>query len=579
MTRDRKQFTPIQEAYFQASQYLQRDDLPNALKAFKRVIEFGPEPAFRSAIYTMMGMVHTRARNQDAAVNAFLEAIKLNKNLAYAHLFLGTALMLSNRLEEAIGPINKALELDPSITHVNLYLGYVYRKLARWDKAIAAYEIEIETHAKSPEAYHELSQLLVKLGDENIEQRKSYYLRAIEILKKWTLVSPEEVETHDLIGYLYLRLGEQSPEAVEACERAVKIGPEDVRALFNLGTIYLGAERSEEAKAIFERLVHLGERVMREQLERIAPNANDTVQLSMGEAYQKLGVASLRMYLRDLANGSSETSLLSEAEESFKTALTYFPDDIHSLYNLGITHWMMRLRVAAIKGFYAVLEIDPDHEDAATNLRVVEEEQGKVRHWLGSKVWKRLESSTDQTPVYSEDLVDEIAEARAKIYENIDPLRASDAFASDDLLLALRPLMEFIPSAEVIADLSVRIVQRGWLTSAQGAQLAGTDLAAFLAHSYLVGVSLDELSHEVGPEHWEKLVVALKEVLELRPDDDRARTRLQELLKQRLDEKLQESGLLKEVRGPITDFSPYQNRSLMPVGGKALSEIVIETRR
>ena len=582
MTRDRKQFTPIQEAYYQASQYLERDDLPRALEAYKKVIELRPEPPFLSAIYTMMGMLHARARNQEAAVKAFREALELNKNLAYAHLFLGTAFMLSNRFEEAIGPIEKALELDPSLTHVNFYLGHVYGKLEQWDKAIAAYSAEIETHGQSSEAYHELSWLLVRLGDENEVERKSYYLRAIETLKKWTVVSPEEMETHDLIGYLYLKLGEQNPEAVEACERAVKMGPEDVRALFNLGTIYLGAERNEEAKAIFERLVRLGESVMREQLEGIAPNVSVTVRLSMGEAYQKLGVASLRMYLSYLASGSGDRSLLKEAERSFKTALTYFAEDTHSLYNLSITHWVMGYRVAAIKGFQAVLENDANNEDAANNLRLVEEELAKVRHWLGSKVWKRLENSTDQTPIYSGDLVDEIAEARAKIYENIDTLRESDAFASDDLLQALRPLIEYIPSAETVADLIVRIFRRGWLSSTQAAQLAGTDLAPFLAYSYLSGVSLEELANEVGDQD-EKyrvaLIEALKEVLELQPNDERARRQLQTLLQEQLDQKLRESGLLKEVRSPITDLTPYKNRTLMPVGSKPLSEIVVEDRR
>lgn len=580
MTRDRKQFTPIQEAYYQASQCLERDDLPSALKALKKVIELRPEPLFLSAIYTMMGMVYARARNQDSAVKAFREAIKLNKNLAFAHLFLGTALMLSNRFEEAIGPISEAFELDPSLPHVNLYLGYVYSKLEQWDKAIAAYNAEIKIHGQSSEAYHELSGLLVRLGDENVAERKGYYLSAIEALKKWTAVSPEEIETHDLIGYLYLKLGEQTPEAVEACERAVKIGPEDVRALFNLGTIYLGAERNEEAKAIFERLVQLGESVMREQLESIAPNANLTVRLSMGEAYQKLGVASLKIYQNQLVSQSSDRSLLIEAETSFKTALTYFPEDIHSLYNSGITHWMMGWRVAAIKDFRAVLEIDPNTEDAANNLRLIEEELGKVRHWLGSKVWRRLEAATDQSPL-SQDLVDEIAEARAKIYENIDTSHEADAFTSLDLLHALLPLREYIPSAEAIADLMVKLFLRGWLTSSQVAQLAGTDLAAFLAYLHLVGVSLKDIAEDGGmsQEHRDVSIQALKEVLESNPNDERARDQLQALLQERLDEKLQESGLLKEVKGPITDFTPYKDRTFMTVGNKPLSEIVIEGRR
>jgi tetratricopeptide (TPR) repeat protein len=478
MTRDRKQFTPIQEAYFQASQYLDRDDFPGALKALKRVIELRPEPPFLSAIYTMMGMVHARARNQDAAIKAFQEAIKLNKSLVYAHLFLGTALMLSNRLEEAIGPIKKALELDPSLTHVNFYLGHVYSCLGRWEEAIASYGAEIESHPKSPEAYQELARLFVRLGDENVAERERYYLNAIETFGKWTEITPEDASTHNFIGYLYMMIGRHDP-AIAAFERAIRIDSNHILALYNVGTAYLDTDRNLDAKEIFERLTQVGEGFIREQFARISPNVEATIPLSMGEAYQKLGAASLKIYQADPSKGRE---LLSDAETAFKASLRYIPADIHSLYNLGITHYMMSCRAAALKELGKVLEIEPNHEDAANNLHVIGEELTKIRHWLGSKVWKRLESATDQTPVYSEDLIDEIDQARKKIYENVDASHEDSAFTSDDLLHALRPLMEYIPSAESIADLTVRIFQRGWLVAKPPNSPAPTYRPSWLIH-------------------------------------------------------------------------------------------------
>jgi tetratricopeptide (TPR) repeat protein len=578
LTLDRKQFTPIQEANYQADQHIKRGDWPSAVKALNRMIELRPDPPLLSAVYIMLGMAHAQARNQDAAVVAFREAIRINENAEYAHLFLGTALMLSDRSEEAIDPIKKALELDSSLTHANFYLGHVYSSLGRWDEAIASYGAEIESHPKSPEAYQELARLFVRLGDENVAEREQYYLNAIETFRKWIEITPEDANTHNLIGYLCMMVGRPDP-AIAAFERAIRIDSNHILALYNVGTAYLDTDRNLDAKEIFERITQLGEDFIRAQLARLSPNVEATIPLSMCEAYQKLGAAALKIYQTDPSKGRE---LLSEAETAFKASLRYIPDDIHSLYNLGITHYMMSCRAAAIKELRQVLEIQPNHEDAANNLRVIEEELTKVRHWLGSKVWKRLESSTDQAPVFSEDLVDEIAHAREKIYENVAVSHERDAFTADDLLQALRPLMEYIPSAETIADLTVGIFRRGWLSSSQAACLAGTDLAAFLAYSYLVGVSLDELASEIGDqgrEYADALVDALKEVVELQPDDERASAQLQTLLQERLDQKLQESGLVKEVRGPITDFTPYKDRTLMPVGNKPLSEIVVEDRR
>lgn len=42
---------------------------------------------------------------------------------------------------------------------------------------------------------------------------------------------------------------------------------------------------------------------------------------------------------------------------------------------------------------------------------------------------------------------------------------------------------------------------------------------------------------------------------------------------------LLESGLIKEIKPPITDFTPYHNRQLIQSKGRPLSEILIEDRR
>jgi tetratricopeptide (TPR) repeat protein len=571
---------PIQEARYQASQYVKLRDWPRAIEALQRVIDLEPARLQRPEIYTILGRVHALARNLDAAIDAFRAAIKLNENAALAHLFLGTSLMTSKRFEEAVGPIQKARELDPGLTHVNFYLAYVYSELDLMDEAIAAYNAEIDTQSQSPEAYKELAKIYVKLGDEDPAEGERYYLKAIETYRKWTSVNPQDSETYNFVAHLYSQLRAVDRAAIEAYEKAA---PNNVIALFNLGTAYLATDHNEEAKAVFERLTQLGESGMREKLASISANL-DVVRPSMGEAYQKLGAASLMMYQAQTEGDSRDRSLLDEAEKAFKTALNYVPGDIHSLYCLGITYYRMGWMVAAIEKFREVLKIEPNNADAANNLRATEEELGNVRHWLESTVRKRLEIRTaDEKPVYSEDLLDEIAEARAKIYEGIEAAHQSDVFTSDDLLQTLLPLMKDNPNpTESRADLAARIFLRGWLTPAQAVQLTETDLLSFLAYLHLTGVSLANLVREdrVGDQEFRGITIeALKKVLEVRPDDERARSELRLLLQQRLDEKLQESGLIKEVRGPITDFSPYKNRTLMPVGGKPLSEIVIENRR
>ena len=46
-----------------------------------------------------------------------------------------------------------------------------------------------------------------------------------------------------------------------------------------------------------------------------------------------------------------------------------------------------------------------------------------------------------------------------------------------------------------------------------------------------------------------------------------------------LERKLQEIGLLKRIPPPITDLTPYRNRTPVEAKGKLASEIIVEERR
>lgn len=49
--------------------------------------------------------------------------------------------------------------------------------------------------------------------------------------------------------------------------------------------------------------------------------------------------------------------------------------------------------------------------------------------------------------------------------------------------------------------------------------------------------------------------------------------------KRKMKERLVELGILSEIKPPITDFTPYQNRKPIEVTGKPTSELIIEDRR
>ena len=72
---------------------------------------------------------------------------------------------------------------------------------------------------------------------------------------------------------------------------------------------------------------------------------------------------------------------------------------------------------------------------------------------------------------------------------------------------------------------------------------------------------------------------ALRKALEVAPDSQVATERLRGVLEDKLERRLFELGYLSRINKPIRDFTPYENRTLIKVEGKPLSEIIAEERR
>jgi tetratricopeptide (TPR) repeat protein len=89
---------------------------------------------------------------------------------------------------------------------------------------------------------------------------------------------------------------------------------------------------------------------------------------------------------------------------------------------------------------------------------------------------------------------------------------------------------------------------------------------------YGLGISLHIL------EQLDESEAAFKKALEIEPGSNVANERLRAVLADKLERRLFELGYLRGLRKPIYDFTPYENRSLIELQGKPVSEIVVEDR-
>ena len=80
-------------------------------------------------------------------------------------------------------------------------------------------------------------------------------------------------------------------------------------------------------------------------------------------------------------------------------------------------------------------------------------------------------------------------------------------------------------------------------------------------------------------ERLDEAEAALRRALEIDPDSQAATERLRGVLEDKLERRLFELGYLTRINKPILDFTPYENRTLIRVEGRPVSEIIVEDRR
>lgn len=494
---DRQQFTPVQEAHYQASLYMDQNDWPRAAEAVRQTISLEPPPHILPALYTLLGMASFQANDLNDSVRAFREAIRLQSDSGLAHLFLGVALLALKKFEGAAASLKKSQEINPSGPHVNFYLGYVYSKLGQLDDAISAYNAEIDTRNGPFEAYKWLADIHYRSAHEDRANREHHLKEVIKTYQRLTAVDPKNAQAYNFIGCIYAELGD-SKEAIEFFQRSLDARPDYVTALRNLGTAYLSIGSYWDAKELFERAIGLFEEGSSTWVLPSSADLEDDARNDVGLVYQLLGAARLQVYASRFSSEQApyDRSLLGQVETALMAALRYSPDDINTLYNLGNVYYFRNWMAAAAKIFARVLELDPNNEDAAKRLHSVRQELERMSQWLTAKIDQRLREWGKENPLYTENLLDIIAEEKTGFYQGIDIVHEHDVFSPEALLQGLLPVAEWMdPTSR--SSLASGAWIRNWLSFDQAAKLAGVDPAQFRIDQHTEGMA-DPGSNQAG---------------------------------------------------------------------------------
>jgi CHAT domain-containing protein/tetratricopeptide (TPR) repeat protein len=286
-------------------------------------------------------------RRYEAAVAAYEEAEGLYRSLAAAQpavyapdlagtlTIKGTALYRLRRYEAALAAYEEALGLyrrlahaqpevyEPNVAMTLANKGNALIELRRYEAALAAYEeaegIHRQLAAQQPEVYApDLARTLANKGTALIELRRyeaalAAYEEALGLYRRLAHAQPEVYEpnvamTLNNLGAALYQL-RRLEEAVAAYEEALEIynrhdvPHEKVRTLANLGRLYIGERRYEDALPYLREAADLVERL---RAEGLSPQRRRQIMDEHLDIYENLLIGLMRLELYDEALAVAE---------------------------------------------------------------------------------------------------------------------------------------------------------------------------------------------------------------------------------------------------------------------------------
>jgi tetratricopeptide (TPR) repeat protein len=165
--------------------------------------------------------------------------------------YLGRAKYNENKFAAAVDAFLQCLKLSPGNAKAEDNLGLAYVGLGRNEDATAAYQQAMawqsQATLKNPGPYIDLGSLL--LDENRPEEAVPYLLQAVEI-------APRESRGHELLGKAYTRL-DKLREAQTELEKAVELSPQSANLRCMLAPVYRKQGLAEKAKAEFDRCAAL----------------------------------------------------------------------------------------------------------------------------------------------------------------------------------------------------------------------------------------------------------------------------------------------------------------------------------
>jgi len=323
----------------------QTGDLLQAERIYDSVLE--QEPANADAL-NLKGLIALDQTRIEDAIGLLTRAVTAAPLYPTAHFNLGNALATAGRAEDALRAYRKAISLDPTFAAPHLNAGTLLEKLSRTTDAIATFRDMVRVCPADDRGHRNLALCLVKFMDVNTgDERDSIAAEAMAAFDRACTLNSTNADSQFEYANLLTKRGNHA-EAIPHFEAALKLKPNWVEVISNLGDTLRQNERFDEAVTM--------------QRRALALRPGDPI------------------ILTHLGNALAKTRAYEEAAEIFRGLIVKDPDALLPRINLGNVYRESGRANDAIAIFEDTLYRIPDAFEAYGNIGMTFSEQG----WFAS---------------------------------------------------------------------------------------------------------------------------------------------------------------------------------------------------
>lgn len=203
-----------------------------------------------AALFLALGICACRKTNKNANVNGATSSgneadPEKSRREAQALVDQGKELYKNDQDEQAVKAFEGAIRLQPDLAEAHLRLGMAYAALERkpeaddsYRKSIELYKKLVQSNPKDAESFFNLAEAHSFLHQDE-EAARNY--------RQATRLRPDDEEAFYQLGMSEIRLAHY-PEATAAFKKALELDPDDYRATDAIETAKEGAQRIKEGK-------------------------------------------------------------------------------------------------------------------------------------------------------------------------------------------------------------------------------------------------------------------------------------------------------------------------------------------